>query len=275
MDRKFKLIAGPCVIESEKLVLDIASKLKTIAVNLDIEIIFKASFDKANRSSYNSFRGPGLDEGLKILDKVKNNFDLKIITDIHESSQAQKVAEVVDVIQIPAFLCRQTDLLFAAYKSIENTHKCINIKKGQFLAPWDMEQVINKFLEIGVKKNSEKIWITERGTTFGYNNLVVDFRGIPFMKKFGFPIIFDATHSVQQPGGRGTTSGGKREYVSPLSRAALAVGVDGIFMEVHPDPDKALSDGPNMVPLHKLENLLIQLINIKNSLGGKFADSDL
>lgn len=275
MKKKFKLIAGPCVIEEEKLVMEIASKLKIISSKLDIEIIFKASFDKANRSSYSSFRGPGIKNGLKILEKVKNEFDLKVLTDIHESWHANEVGEIVDIIQIPAFLCRQTDLLLAAYKSIENTSKKINIKKGQFLAPWDMKQVIDKFLEMGVERGSDKVWITERGTTFGYNNLVVDFRGIPLMSDYGFPIIFDATHSVQQPGGRGATSGGERGFVAPLSRAAIAVGVDGIFMEVHPEPGKALSDGPNMVPLNKLENLLIQLINIKNSLGSSFASSEI
>ena len=271
---KLKLIAGPCVIESEKIVFEIANSLKNICAPLEIDLIFKSSFDKANRSSNKSFRGPGIAEGLKILKGVKEEFDLKVLTDIHESNQADQIANVVDIIQIPAFLCRQTDLLLASYKAIENTDKKINIKKGQFLAPWDMQQVVNKFQNMGLKAKSDKVWLTERGTTFGYNNLVVDFRGIPILKSFGFPVIFDATHSVQQPGGNGLTSGGQREFVAPLARAALAVGVDGIFMEVHPDPDSALSDGPNMVPLHLLKNLLEQLISIKESLGNNLALSE-
>ncbi len=273
--QKLKLIAGPCVIESEKIVFETANELKNICSSLDIDLIFKSSFDKANRSSNKSFRGPGIEKGLKILEKVKKEFELKILTDVHESNQAEQIADVVDVIQIPAFLCRQTDLLLASLKAIEDTDKKINIKKGQFLAPWDMEQVVNKFKNSGVKLGSDKVWLTERGTTFGYNNLVVDFRGIPILKSFGFPVIFDATHSVQQPGGNGLTSGGQREFVAPLARAALAVGVDGIFMEVHPDPDNALSDGPNMVPLNLLKNLLIQLISIKESLGNNLASSKI
>ncbi len=272
---KLKLIAGPCVIESEKIVFDTANTLKNICASLEIDLIFKSSFDKANRSSNKSFRGPGIVKGLKILKEVKEEFDLKVLTDIHESKQAEQIANVVDIIQIPAFLCRQTDLLLASYKAIENTDKKINIKKGQFLAPWDMQQVVNKFQNMGLKERSDKVWLTERGTTFGYNNLVVDFRGIPILKSFGLPVIFDATHSVQQPGGNGVTSGGQREFVAPLARAALAVGVDGIFMEVHPDPDNALSDGPNMVPLNQLKNLLEQLISIKESLGNNLALSEI
>ena len=216
-----------------------------------------------------------MQKGLKILEEVKKEFELKILTDIHESSQAEQIADVVDIIQIPAFLCRQTDLLLASFRAIEDTDKKINIKKGQFLAPWDMEQVVNKLKNSGVNLGSDKVWLTERGTTFGYNNLVVDFRGIPILKSFGFPVIFDATHSVQQPGGNGLTSGGQREFVAPLARAAVAVGVDGIFMEVHPDPDNALSDGPNMVPLNLLKNLLVQLISIKESLGNNLASSKI
>ena len=273
--QKLKLIAGPCVIESEKIVFETANKLKNICSSLDIELIFKSSFDKANRSSNKSFRGPGIAKGLKILEEVKKEFELKILTDIHESSQAEQIADVVDIIQIPAFLCRQTDLLLASFRSIKDTDKKINIKKGQFLAPWDMEQVVNKLKNSEANLASDKVWLTERGTTFGYNNLVVDFRGIPILKSFGFPVIFDATHSVQQPGGNGLTSGGQREFVAPLARAAVAVGVDGIFMEVHPDPDNALSDGPNMVPLNLLENVLVQLISIKESLGNNLASSKI
>ncbi len=273
--QKLKLIAGPCVIESEKIVFETANKLKNICSSLDIELIFKSSFDKANRSSNKSFRGPGIEKGLKILEEVKKEFELKILTDIHESSQAEEIADVVDIIQIPAFLCRQTDLLLASLSAIKDTDKKINIKKGQFLAPWDMEQVVNKLKNSGANLASDKVWLTERGTTFGYNNLVVDFRGIPILKSFGFPVIFDATHSVQQPGGNGLTSGGQREFVAPLARAAIAVGVDGIFMEVHPDPDNALSDGPNMVPLNLLENVLVQLISIKESLGNNLASSKI
>ena len=272
---KLKLIAGPCVIESEKIVFETANKLKNICSSLDIELIFKSSFDKANRSSNKSFRGPGIEKGLKILEEVKKEFQLKILTDIHESSQAEEIADVVDIIQIPAFLCRQTDLLLASLRAIKDTDKKINIKKGQFLAPWDMEQVVNKLKNSGVNLASDKVWLTERGTTFGYNNLVVDFRGIPILQSYGFPVIFDATHSVQQPGGNGLTSGGQREFVAPLARAAIAVGVDGIFMEVHPDPDNALSDGPNMVPLNLIENVLVQLISIKESLGNNLASSKI
>jgi 2-dehydro-3-deoxyphosphooctonate aldolase (KDO 8-P synthase) len=256
------LIAGPCVIESADLVLDVASHLHGIAERLGIDVIFKASFDKANRSSGGSFRGPGLQEGLDVLAEVKRRHGLRLLTDIHESHQAAAVAPVVDVLQIPAFLCRQTDLLLAAAAAVRGTDRVINVKKGQFLAPWDMAQVVAKLREAGV----EHLWLTERGTSFGYNTLVVDYRSFPQLKALGCPVIFDATHSVQQPGGRGTTTGGQREFVAPLARAAVAVGVDGLFMEVHPDPDRALSDGPNMVPLHRLEPLLEQLLAIRAPL---------
>ena len=269
------LIAGPCVIENESTVNEICSYLKEISEKLNINLIFKASFDKANRSSINSFRGPGINKGLKILEKVKNKYDVKTLTDIHESFQAKLAAEVVDVIQIPAFLSRQTDLLVSATKEVIEKDKIINIKKGQFLAPWDMEQVINKIRESGLSPDNKKIWLTERGSSFGYNNLVVDFRSLVELKKFKCPVIFDATHSVQQPGGKGNCSGGQREFVAPLGRAAIAIGVDGIFMEVHPDPENAKSDGPNMVPLHRVEKILNDFILIRNSLGESLAVSTL
>jgi 2-dehydro-3-deoxyphosphooctonate aldolase (KDO 8-P synthase) len=256
------LIAGPCVIESPELVLEVASHLQAMATRLGIEVIFKASFDKANRSSGGAFRGPGMEEGLAVLAEVKRRHGLRLLTDIHESHQAQAVARVVDVLQIPAFLCRQTDLLLAAAEAVRGTNKVINVKKGQFLAPWDMAQVVGKMRQAGV----DQLWLTERGTCFGYNTLVVDYRSLPQLKALGCPVIFDATHSVQQPGGRGTSTGGQREFVAPLARAAVAVGVDGLFMEVHPEPDRAQSDGPNMVPLHRLEPLLKQLLAIRAPL---------
>ena len=268
---KLTLIAGPCVIESKDLTLEIAHFLKEISDKLGFNLIFKSSFDKANRSSGSSYRGPGFESGLKILDEVKKNYKIPVLTDIHESYQAKEVSEIIDVIQIPAFLCRQTDLLLAAAKSIEGTKKIINIKKGQFLAPWDMKQVVKKMRDAGVKN----LWLTERGTSFGYNTLVVDFRGLPQLKALGCPVIFDATHSVQQPGGNGSSSSGQREFVSTLSRAAVSVGVDGLFMEVHPDPEKALSDGPNMVPLHRLEPLLKQIKDIHECVSLGLAPSHL
>ena len=247
----FKLIAGPCVIESEENVMLVAKKIKEITDELDIPFVFKSSFDKANRTSINSFRGPGLEEGLRILNKVKTELNLKVTTDIHEPYQAEEVAKVVDIIQIPAFLCRQTDLLVAAAK----TGKTVNVKKAQFLAPWDMKNVVGKLEESG----NRDIMLCERGTSFGYNNLVVDMTGLVEMKKFGYPVVFDATHSVQKPGGKGNCTGGNREYVEYLAKAAIAVGADAIFMEVHPDPDNALSDGPNMVKLDELEEILVKL----------------
>lgn len=254
----FKLIAGPCVIESEENVMIIAKKIKEITDKLDIPFIFKSSFDKANRTSINSFRGPGLEKGLSILKKVKDELNLQITTDIHEPYQAEKVAEVVDIIQIPAFLCRQTDLLAAAAK----TGKTINVKKAQFLAPWDMKNVIGKLEDHGCKD----IMLCERGTSFGYNNLVVDMTSLIEMKKFGYPVVFDATHSVQKPGGRGNCTGGNREYVEYLAKAAIAVGADTIFMEVHPDPDNALSDGPNMIKLDELEGILVKLQKVYEAI---------
>ena len=258
----FTLIAGPCVIESRALALEVAERMKSITDRLGITYVFKASFDKANRSSGSTFRGPGVHEGLEVLAEVKQRFGVPVLTDIHESQHAAPVAAVVDVLQIPAFLCRQTDLLLAAAEAVRGTNKTINVKKGQFLAPWDMAQVVNKLRKAGV----ENLWLTERGSSFGYNTLVVDYRSIPQMQILGCPVIFDATHSVQQPGGQGSSSGGQREFVAPLARAAMAVGVDGLFMEVHPDPDNALSDGPNMVPLQRVEALLQQLVRIRDSI---------
>ncbi|WP_398328528.1 3-deoxy-8-phosphooctulonate synthase [Vulcanococcus sp.] len=263
------LIAGPCVIESRDLALQVAEEVKAITDRLGIHYVFKASYDKANRSSGGSFRGPGVEGGLAVLAEVKQKLRLPVLTDIHESQQAAPVAEVVDVLQIPAFLCRQTDLLLAAAEATRGTDKVINVKKGQFLAPWDMAQVVKKLREAGV----ENLWLTERGSSFGYNTLVVDYRGLPQLQALGCPVIFDATHSVQQPGGKGTSTGGQREFVAPLARAAVAVGVDGLFMEVHPDPDQALSDGPNMVPLHRLEPLLRQLLDIRGAVGSSLAPS--
>ena len=250
----FKLIAGPCVIESEEMVMSIAEKMKSITERLGIPYTFKASFDKANRTSINGKRGPGIEEGLKILEKVKTTFDLPVATDIHEPWQAEPVGKVCDIVQIPAFLCRQTDLLVAAAK----TGKCINIKKAQFLAPWDMANCAQKVEQSG----NSNIMLCERGTSFGYNNLVVDMTGLVEMKKLGYPVIFDATHSVQKPGGKGTSTGGNREYVEYLAKAAIAVGVDGLFMETHPSPDEAWSDGPNMVVLDKMEAMLEKLIKV-------------
>ncbi|WP_236629526.1 3-deoxy-8-phosphooctulonate synthase [Synechococcus sp. BS55D] len=275
MTAPLTLIAGPCVIESRELVLEVASQVQSICERLGIRYIFKASFDKANRSSGHSFRGPGVEGGLAILAEVKQQFGLPVLTDIHESSQAAAVAEVVDVLQIPAFLCRQTDLLLAAAAAVAESDKVVNVKKGQFLAPWDMAQVVNKMAEAGLDPASGRLWLTERGSSFGYNTLVVDYRSLPQMQALGCPVIFDATHSVQQPGGRGSSSGGQREFVAPLARAAAAVGVDGLFMEVHPDPDKGLSDGPNMVPLHRLEALLAQVVAIRAAVGDQPAVSTL
>ena len=258
------LIAGPCVIESRDVVLQVAEQVSGICQELGIQYVFKASFDKANRSSGKSYRGPGPDEGLKILQEVGESFGVPVLTDIHESHQAAAAAQAVDVLQIPAFLCRQTDLLEAAAQAVAGTEKVVNVKKGQFLAPWDMAQVVNKMAESGLDPASGRLWLTERGSSFGYNTLVVDYRSLPQLQALGCPVIFDATHAVQQPGGQGTTSGGQREFVAPLARAAVAVGVDGLFLEVHPDPTVALSDGPNMVPLHRLKALLSQLVALRS-----------
>lgn len=248
------LIAGPCVIESEQLVMDTVGRVAEITKSLGIPYIFKSSFDKANRTSIASFRGPGLEQGLMVLKKVKDHFGLPVLTDVHTEEQATEAGNVVDVLQIPAFLCRQTDLLIAAAK----TGKVVNVKKGQFLSPTEMGNAVKKIEECG----SRRIVLTERGSSFGYNNLVVDMRSFPIMRNFGYPVVFDATHSVQLPGGGGTKSGGQREFVEPLACAAAGAGVDGFFMEVHPNPDEALSDGPNMVPLHHLKSLLERILRI-------------
>jgi len=250
----FCLIAGPCQLETEQHAMDMAGKIKEITKKLGIGFIYKTSFDKANRTSLKGKRGAGLEQSLPIFDKIKEELNVPILTDIHNIEQCSIVSNHVDVLQIPAFLCRQTDLLIAAAK----TKKIINVKKGQFLAPWDMVNVTKKISDSG----NNNIIVTERGASFGYNTLVSDMRSLPIMAKNGYPVIFDATHSVQQPGGQGDKSGGQREFVEHLSRAAIAVGVAGIFMETHQDPDNAPSDGPNMIPLSNLENLLKQLIQI-------------
>ena len=250
----FTLIAGPCQLENEIHAINVAEKLKEITTKLGIGLIYKTSFDKANRTSLKGKRGSGLEKSLPIFDKIRNDLGIPVLTDIHTIDQCEVVAKHVDVLQIPAFLCRQTDLLVAAAK----TGKIINVKKGQFLAPWDMVNVTKKIADSGNKN----ILVTERGACFGYNTLVSDMRSLPIMAKNGYPVIFDATHSVQQPGGQGESSGGQREFVEYLARAAVAVGVAGVFIETHQDPDNAPSDGPNMVPLNKLENLLKQLTDI-------------
>lgn len=255
---KFLLIAGPCVIETEETVMQIAETVKGISERLNLDFYFKASFDKANRTSIDSYRGPGIEEGLQMLKKVKDTYGLKLATDIHEPWQAEMVAEVCDLIQIPAFLCRQTDLLIAAAK----TGKLINVKKAQFLAPWDMANVVRKLEESG----NHNIMLCERGTSFGYNTLVVDMTGIVEMKKFGYPVVMDATHSVQKPGGKGNATGGNRENVEPLAKAAIAAGADALFFEVHPNPDKALSDGPNMVKLDEFEEMLKRVIKVYDAV---------
>jgi 2-dehydro-3-deoxyphosphooctonate aldolase (KDO 8-P synthase) len=248
------VIAGPCVIESEGLMVEIAGNMKDITEELGLPYIFKASFDKANRSSVASFRGQGIQKGLRMLERIKNTFKIPVLTDIHEVYQVEPVAEVVDILQIPAFLCRQTDLLVAAGL----TGKPVNVKKGQFLSPQEMRNVCQKVESTG----NRSIMLTERGTFFGYNNLVVDYRALPIMKSFGYPVIFDATHSVQRPGGAGTSSSGERQFIEPLARAAMAVGCDGIFLETHPYPEKALSDGPNSIPLKDIKALLTNLLRI-------------
>ena len=253
-DKPFTLIAGPCQLENETHALKMSSELKKITSELGINLIYKTSFDKANRTSLKGKRGMGLEKSLSIFDKIRKEVGLPVLTDVHTAEQCSIVADHVDVLQIPAFLCRQTDLLIAAAK----TGKIINVKKGQFLAPWDMANVIKKIEESGNKN----ILITERGASFGYNTLVSDMRALPIMSKFGFPIVFDATHSVQQPGGMGEKSGGQREFVPYLARAAIAVGVGAIFMETHEDPDNAPSDGPNMVPLNEVKALLKKLTEI-------------
>ena len=256
LDQSLFLIAGPCVIESEQLALDTSAALKTITERLGIHFIYKSSFDKANRSAGNSFRGPGIEQGLRILQKVKQETGVPVITDVHEDTPIDEVADVVDVLQTPAFLCRQTNFIH----KVASAGKPVNIKKGQFLAPWDMKNVVDKARSTG----NELIMVCERGVSFGYNNLVSDMRALAVMRDTGCPVVFDATHSVQLPGGQGTSSGGQREHVPVLARAAVAAGISGLFMETHPDPDRALSDGPNAWPLDRIESLLKTLIALDN-----------
>ena len=257
----FTLIAGPCQLESEQHSMDMAGKIKEIADKFSIGFIYKTSFDKANRTSLKGKRGAGLEKSLPVFDKIKKDLNVSVLTDIHNEEQCLAVSSHVDILQIPAFLCRQTDLLIAAAK----TKKIINVKKGQFLAPWDMANVTKKISDSG----NNNILVTERGASFGYNTLVSDMRSLPIMSKLGYPVIFDATHSVQQPGGMGDKSGGQREFVEYLARAAVAVGVAGVFIETHQDPDNAPSDGPNMLPINKLEQLLNQLYEIDKLVKGK------
>jgi 2-dehydro-3-deoxyphosphooctonate aldolase (KDO 8-P synthase) len=256
LDKPFFLLAGPCVIESEQLALDSAAELKSICQKLDIPFIYKSSFDKANRSSKDSYRGPGIEEGLRILQKVRQELDLPVVTDVHEDTPFDEVAEVVDVLQTPAFLCRQTNFI----QNVAATGKPVNIKKGQFLSPWEMKQVVNKARETG----NQNIMVCERGVSFGYNNLVSDMRSLAIMRESNCPVVFDATHSVQLPGGQGSKSGGLREFIPVLSRSAIAAGISGLFMETHPDPDKALCDGPNAWPLSKMQTLLSVLKELDN-----------
>lgn len=253
-NRPLVLIAGPCVIESEDQVRKTIEGLKEITGEINIPFIFKSSYDKANRTSIKSYRGLGLDKGLEILEKVKREFDIPLLVDVHQIEEVKLVSKVADILQVPAFLCRQTDLII----SIARTGKPINVKKGQFLAPWDMQNVIEKIESTGNKN----ILLTERGSCFGYNNLVVDMKSLPIIRSFGYPVVFDATHSVQKPGGKGTTTAGEREYVPFLAQAAVATGIDGLFLEVHPQPEKALSDGPNMIRLSRVKELLEKLIKI-------------
>ncbi len=257
-DQPLLLIAGPCALESEDLARRVAGEMQEICGRLGLSYVFKASFDKANRTSLDSYRGPGLDEGLSILARIREEMQVPVISDVHDVSQVGPAAEVLDIIQIPAFLCRQTDLLVAAAR----TGKPVNLKKGQFVSPWDMENGVNKLRGAG----GTKTMLVERGACFGYNNLVVDMRSLPVMRSFDCPVIYDATHSVQLPGGAGGSSGGQREFIAPLSRAAVAAGIDGLFMEVHPDPAKALCDGPNSMPLDQMEKLLNQLIRIQEAV---------
>ncbi|NTV14294.1 MAG: 3-deoxy-8-phosphooctulonate synthase [Desulfobulbaceae bacterium] len=253
--RPFLFIAGPCVLESEELAMQVASELKAVAGRLGISYVFKASFDKANRTSLTAFRGPGLERGLAIMARIRDSLGVPVISDIHEVAQVAPAAEVLDILQIPAFLCRQTDLLLAAAQS----GKPVSLKKGQFLSPWDMEHAVGKIKSTG----NPKLLLVERGAMLGYNNLVVDMRGFPVMRSLGCPVIYDATHSVQLPGGAGGSSGGQREFIPPLARAAVAAGIDGLFMEVHPEPSQALCDGPNSWPLAQVEGLLTGLLAIR------------
>ncbi len=254
-DQPLLLIGGPCVLESADMARRVAGEMQKICARLHISYIFKASFDKANRTSLSSFRGPGIEEGLRILAAIREEMQIPVISDIHDQYQVGAAAEVLDILQIPAFLCRQTDLLVAA----SQTGKPINLKKGQFVSPWDMLNAVNKIREGG----TSKVMLVERGASFGYNNLVVDMRSLPVMRSFDCPVIYDATHSVQLPGGAGGSSGGQREFIGPLTQAAVAAGIDGLFMEIHPDPDKARCDGPNSMPLDRMEEMLTRLVRIR------------
>ena len=266
LDKPLFVIAGPCVIESEQLALETAGSLKEMTAKLGIPFIYKSSFDKANRSSTGSYRGPGMEEGLRILAKVKEQIGVPVLTDVHEDTPLDEVAAVVDVLQTPAFLCRQTNFI----QNVARTGKPVNIKKGQFLAPWDMKNVIDKAREVG----NDQIMACERGVSFGYNTLISDMRGLVVMRETGCPVVFDATHSVQQPGGQGATSGGQRQFVPVLARAAVAAGISGLFMETHPDPDKALSDGPNAWPLGKMEGLLETLKALDDAVKARGFEHD-
>ena len=262
---KLTIIAGPCSLECIDMCMEVADFAVNATSKLGIEFIFKGSFDKANRTSANSFRGNGMEKGLSILSSIRKEFNIPVLTDVHETYQVDSVAKEVDVIQIPAYLCRQTSLIEKSIKAVENDNyitTALNIKKGQFLAPWDCEMVVKKAKSFNQKLTRTQLWLTERGTSFGYNNLVVDMKGIHYLKKTGCPIIMDATHAVQEPGANGSSSGGKRFLVPLLARAAVAAGVDGVFLEIHPDPDNALSDGPNMLNLQQFNSLINELIRI-------------
>lgn len=252
------IIAGPCVIEDRDTTFRTAERLKEICSEVGLPLIFKSSYDKANRTSIRSYRGPGIEKGLALLSDIRSKLDIPVISDVHSVEEVRTASEVLDMLQLPAFLCRQTDLIIAA----SNTGKPVNIKKGQFLAPWDIKNIIEKFVSTG----NNDLTITERGTSFGYNNLVVDFRAFPIMRSFGYPVMFDVTHSLQLPGGSGSSSGGQREFAAPLARAAAAAGVDGFFMEVHPEPEKALCDGPNMIGLDEVRDLLKAIRSIHDLL---------
>lgn len=254
------IIAGPCVIENEDITFEAAQRLKEICSAAGLPFVFKCSYDKANRTSVKSYRGPGIEKGLRVLADIKSKLKIPVISDIHSIEEIKPASEVLDALQIPAFLCRQTDIVIAAAK----TGKPVNIKKGQFLAPWDVKNIIEKFTSTG----NQNVFITERGTSFGYNNLIVDFRAMPIMRSYGYPVIFDVTHSLQLPGGQGSSSGGQREFAEPLARAAIAVGVDGLFFEVHPEPDKALCDGPNMIRLDSIPQFLKTIKAVYKSTTG-------
>ncbi|MDJ0623361.1 MAG: 3-deoxy-8-phosphooctulonate synthase [Desulfocapsaceae bacterium] len=257
-DQPLLLIGGPCALESEEIVRTVAGTMQEICAKLGISYVFKASYDKANRTSLESFRGPGIEKGLEVLGRLRSEFGIPVVSDVHLPSEAAIAAEVLDVLQIPAFLCRQTDILSAA----SATGKVINLKKGQFVSPWDMENAVSKIRKSG----SSEVMLVERGSSYGYNNLVVDMRSLPVMSSFNCPVIFDATHSVQLPGGAGGSSGGQREFIAPLTRAAIAAGIDGLFMEIHPQPEQALCDGPNSMPLDDMEKFLRSMLRVREAV---------